>query len=125
MKMKLKILKLSDLVVVGAVAAIALLLIALSSSAEALTLEIISDKETVYELPLREVRETFIYRMSNGMEIEISRDCVKVISSDCPSKNCIGTGALTSAGDICICIPNKTVIRLKGDKKASTDAITY
>ncbi len=125
MKMKLKILKLPDLIVTGAITAIAVLLVVLTSSAEALTLEIITDGETVYEIPLNKVTQPFLYKTENGMKIEISSSVVRVTDSDCTGKNCINAGALTSAGDTCICIPNKTVIRLRGSSKASPDAITY
>ncbi len=125
MKMKHRLLRPLDIAITAAVSAIAVILILSSSSSESISVEIITQGETVYETQLTKVREAFVYKTENGMEIEISRDGVRVLSSDCTGKSCISSGLLTSHGDCSICIPNKTVIRLTGSDESGPDAITY
>lgn len=44
--------------------------------------------------------------------------------ANCPDKVCVKTGWLTKNGDAAFCLPNRTMIKIEGEK-ASVDEITY
>ena len=46
------------------------------------------------------------------------------LESDCKDKTCIKSGKLKNSGDVSACLPNKTVLSVKGEK-TSFDAVTY
>lgn len=50
--------------------------------------------------------------------IELSPDGAAVLSSECPDKICVHTGALHKAGESAVCLPARVVLRLEGDNAA-------
>jgi len=55
-------------------------------------------------------------------KIEIKNKRVRVIDSSCPLHICEGMGWIDQCGDSIICVPNRMVITLVGDK--GIDAVT-
>ncbi len=45
---------------------------------------------------------------------EIKDGAVRVLSSPCPNKICIGLGAARHSGDLLACVPNRLVFRIAG-----------
>jgi hypothetical protein len=56
--------------------------------------------------------------------IKINNGQARVISSDCPHKLCVRSGAISRAGDLIVCVPNKVVVRIEGEEIGKWDVIT-
>ena len=50
--------------------------------------------------------------------LQIEAGLVRVLSSPCPQKICIGLGDVSHVGDLLACVPNRLVIRIAGDSDA-------
>lgn len=60
-------------------------------------------------LPSHEVME-----LENGVVIRFEGMRACIDSSDCPDKTCVKRGWLSVAGQTCVCLPNRTVLRMDG-----------
>jgi heptaprenyl diphosphate synthase len=49
--------------------------------------------------------------------IEVRDRKVRVLTAECPNGVCVRTGWRGNAGDVIVCVPNKTVIRITGDSE--------
>ena len=58
------------------------------------------------------------------MEIEIKGGAIRVAESDCPLKICKQAGWVRTPGRSIVCVPNKVVIELRGERKGY-DAESY
>lgn len=59
--------------------------------------------------------------------LQIEDGTVRVISSPCPQKICIGLGKARHSGDLLACVPNRLVIRIEGatgDKERGYDLLS-
>ncbi len=77
---------------------------------------------------LDKVNETTVFSPVDGVEIEISKDGIRFVSSTCKSQQCVNCGLLTKAGQSAVCIPNKVMITLTSSGSNSTgtyDAVAY
>jgi hypothetical protein len=59
-----------------------------------------------------------------AMLIQVAQGRVRVVSSNCPEKICVKTGAIHRAGDTIVCVPNRVVIRITGSGQANLNLIT-
>lgn len=58
--------------------------------------------------------------------IEISDGKVWIKDADCPDKVCINDGNKSKPGDILVCLPNKVVVEIKGQKSnLEPDGLSY
>jgi len=48
--------------------------------------------------------------------ILIEKGRIRYLESDCPNKVCVNTGWLEKPGDTAVCIPNRTFIKIEGEK---------
>lgn len=72
--------------------------------------------------------------ISEPREIKISGEYDEVIvaekgrirfeEADCPDKVCVKTGWLSKKGDMAVCLPNRTMIKIEGQSK-DVDIVTY
>lgn len=115
----------ADFIILTAVILTAVILFLFTSGASAVTAQILVDGNTVHEILLPSVKETYVFCPGNGVEIEISQEYVRFLSSDCSGKDCVNCGKLTRAGETAVCIPNKTLIRLSGKSSSAPDVLTY
>lgn len=83
------------------------------------TLIIEADNRTVFTAPLTETRSFTIEGPLGETRMEIRDGGVRVISSPCPQKICIGLGEARRAGDLLACVPNRIVARIKGEKEGA------
>lgn len=83
---------------------------------------IIKDGEIISETDLTKIDKPYTVTLDGGIEILFEKNAVSFVASDCANKLCIHAGKLTKAGDTAVCLPNKTLIRIKG--KAVNDAVT-
>lgn len=124
--MKIKqFVKTADIVIVAVILLIALIFIVPVKNSGNITAEITVDGTPVQSINLNEIKQAYTLDLGNGMIISAEKNGISVIFSDCYGKNCISCGRLSEAGDTAVCIPNKTVIRLTGEKKNAPDAVTY
>ena len=79
---------------------------------------------TVEKLDLRENRE-FVFRGEKGrMRIEVRDGSVRVAEAECPNRICVHTGWRSREGEIIVCVPNRTVIRILGTEDNTVRGIT-
>lgn len=79
------------------------------------------DGETVYRERLSQDNEI---TLDNGIKIKIENGEAYFLESDCKDKTCVKSGRLKKPGDVAVCLPNKTVLTVKGEKTAF-DGVTY
>lgn len=56
--------------------------------------------------------------------IELSPQGARFLSSTCPDKTCVRTGAISHAGETALCLPARVSLRLEG-AGGGFDAVTY
>ncbi len=58
--------------------------------------------------------------------LQIAHGGVRVLSSPCPRKICIGMGEARNRGDLLACVPNRLVVRITGgaEKRGSYDLLS-
>jgi len=56
--------------------------------------------------------------------IEIKDSKIRVQTSDCPQKICVKTGWIDRPFQLIVCVPNKIVISIEGEKRDYFDVIT-
>ena len=53
--------------------------------------------------------------------IEINKDVVRIIESDCYNQICVHDGEISEVGDILVCLPHKLVVEIKGKFDSEID----
>ncbi len=117
--------KRADMIIIITLLLITVLLFTVKKNTKNTEAVIITDGVTVETVDFSKTLQPYTMDFENGISVLIEKDGISIISSDCSGKNCINCGKLTSSGDMAVCIPNKTVIKVSGTKNNRTDAITY
>ena len=123
--MKNKLFRKTDLIIILAVALAALAFILWQRSGETpLTAEISVNGETVMSVDLSKVSDRVEIRPEGADDVLIVAENgrIRFEFSDCPDKLCVKQGELYRKGDTAVCLPEKTVITVRG---AQLDAVTY
>ncbi len=120
-----KLIKKADIIIIALLLLTCILLLIIRNSEGDVTAEISIDGVTEYIIELQNVEKPYTADLGNGITVAVDKNGVSVLSSDCYGKNCINCGKLSKVGDMAVCIPNKTVIRLTGTDKNRPDAVTY
>lgn len=81
------------------------------------------DREAVYSL--HSDMELEIQGPLGMTEVSIENGSARVISSPCRDKICIRAGRLENAGDWTACLPNKTLVQIRGKDEQEIDDITF
>jgi len=55
--------------------------------------------------------------------VEVHEGAVRVLEAECPDQVCVVTGWVRHPGDLVVCAPNRTVIRITGEDPDAPDAI--
>ncbi|HKJ04205.1 MAG TPA: NusG domain II-containing protein [Geopsychrobacteraceae bacterium] len=81
--------------------------------------EVIVDVQdrTVFTAPLDQARRFDIEGPLGMTQVEIDNGAVRMLSSPCPQKICIGLGKARRTGDLLACVPNRIVVRIEGDNE--------
>ncbi len=95
------------------------------SDGEAVVAEVTVNGASVKEIPLNQTDAKQQYTLENGIVLETENGSIRFSASDCPDALCVHTGAISRAGELAACVPNRTVVVLKSEKGASVDGITY
>ena len=56
--------------------------------------------------------------------IQIAGGRARVLDAPCPQQLCVKTGAISNAGAMVVCVPNRVVVRVEGHSKDGVDAVT-
>ena len=65
------------------------------------------------------------YAIGNFAELTVSSGTVMLTQADCPNHDCLHMGAIRTAGQMLVCVPNELVIRIIGDSETEVDAVAY
>ena len=118
--------KKADAAVIAVLLLPALVLLLFTGRGKTPTAYVIEDGETLYEIRLGSVKEPYILELENGVTVSVAPGEIRFASSDCRGQDCVRCGVLTKAGQAAACVPNKTVIVLKGTSgKGAPDAVSY
>ncbi len=82
------------------------------------------DGKVVHKASLLESGTTVVKGVRGDVMIEIRDGKVAITHADCPNHICVRTGWRSTAGDVIICVPNKTLVRITGEKSENVKAIT-
>lgn len=95
-----------------------------------LTAVVTSGGSTIAVLPLyapyASEESTFytIEDITYPLVLEYRIGAIRVAEADCPGKDCQHVGWIDEAGQQIICLPNRLIISLVGEKTSSYDAVT-
>lgn len=79
------------------------------------------DKTNTFVYPLNQDIEFTVNGKIGAAKVKIEDGRVRILNSPCPLKICEKKGWISNRGDFIICVPNRVVIRITGEKY---DAIT-
>jgi hypothetical protein len=78
-----------------------------------------TENRIVYTAPLEEQRLFDVEGPLGVTRMQIENGAVRVLSSPCPQKICIGLGAARNSGDLLACVPNRILVRIEGARKGA------
>ena len=123
--------KKSDIVIIGLVLLIAFGFILFNNYKSDLFKDeqktaIIQVEGEIYKtVPLTKDEQTIEVKTNLGTNIiKIHDDGVEIIDADCPDKVCVDTGFVESYGASIVCLPNKLIVEVKGEKKVEIDELS-
>lgn len=96
------------------------------SGTDALTAVISVDgeeTETVDLSALTEPEERVIQAGGYTLHLELSREGARMLSSDCPTQDCVHTGTITRSGQSIVCLPARVSVVLAGGADRGVDAV--
>jgi hypothetical protein len=82
---------------------------------ESLIAVITRDGKVMEEVDLNKVQEPQSFTFEDGIKVTIlaEKGTIRFIEADCPDKICIKTGLLTKPADRAVCLPSKTIVKIK------------
>ena len=87
---------------------------AVGGAAQSGTVQIWQDGRLVRELPLEKDAETVVGgEYTNTVTVAGGR--VSISDSDCPGRDCVHSGWISSAGRSVVCLPNRVEVRVTGE----------
>ena len=113
------------IILIVAVVAVVALLWQNTASADGAVAEVTIDGETVLERSLSDVTEPQEITLKNGIRLKAEQHTICFLQSDCPDGLCVKVGALEKPGDVAACLPNKTVVSIRGGDNGAVDILTY
>ena len=88
------------------------------------TCSIAINGKLTHHLELNKNKDLLVNGAIGECLIRIKDKKVRVIHSQCPQKICVKTGWISKSGEFIICVPNKIVIKIDGEKQDHFDVIT-
>jgi len=87
---------------------------------------VIQNDETLYEIDLSniETERQIIIGGQYSDTILVAPNKIRFEDASCPDKICVRSGWLTKSGDVAVCLPNKVIIKIKGENNL-VDGVTY
>jgi hypothetical protein len=87
-------------------------------------LVIYAGEKIVFSGPLAQDRRLDLQGPLGVTSIEVAGGRVRVVSSPCPRKICIGMGEAWRSGDLLACVPNRIVVRIEGEGSKGYDLLS-
>lgn len=75
------------------------------------------DGRLLFSAPLAENRMVDLEGPLGSTRLEIRDGRARILASPCPTKACIGMGAIARAGELLACVPNQLLVRIDGEGK--------
>ncbi len=72
----------------------------------------------IFTAPLSQQRSIVLHGPLGETQVEIVAGQVRITSSPCPRKICIGMGEIHRSGDLLACVPNRVVVRIEGEERS-------
>lgn len=82
------------------------------------------DGKTVQKLMLQEEHVITVNGVHGRLTVETHAGKVAVIDADCPNHICVRTGWRSRGGEVIVCVPNKTVVRIVSGETPGIRATT-
>ena len=73
-------------------------------------------------VPLHEDCTLAVAGAVGGLTVVVEDGSVRVAHSGCPDGTCVATGAVSSAGAVIACVPNRVIVRVEGGATDGLDA---
>lgn len=91
------------------------------------TVEIFSENNlyATYDLPVKEPVKLRIDSEYGYNIIIIEEDKVSILESDCRDQICVKEGSIDKNGEMLVCLPNKLLVQIVGNKEDSVDGVSY
>ena len=83
-------------------------------TADALTVVVSIDGETVERVPLENYQGGSYESCGYTVRVAAEDGAVRVAESDCPNQDCVHTGAISRAGQSIVCLPARVAVTLEG-----------
>ncbi|MBP0959685.1 MAG: NusG domain II-containing protein [Oscillospiraceae bacterium] len=115
----MKLITLRDLAIILSILIISVIFLAINFRDNGTYAEISYDGKVVKTVSLSEDSEFSV----NDIKFSVKENSVCVVSSPCPDKICVKTGAIKRNGETIICLPEKVSVRIISDDKVSADII--
>lgn len=82
--------------------------------------------KTVKVIDLDSVTEEYVFTVEGDLKVEIcvSPQGIRFLSSPCPDKLCVRFGALNKKGQVAVCMPAGVSIRIRGAEDGGYDGVT-
>lgn len=73
-----------------------------------------------------DINEEIVIKTELGTNIiKLYDNGANIIDSDCPDKICVNDGFISDPGEMLVCLPNKVVVEIKGQKDDKIDDTSY
>lgn len=93
-------------------------------TSEGTTVLIQVEGKTVHRAHLLEPGETVVEGVRGEVRVETRDGKVAITHAECPNHICVRTGWRSRGGEVIVCVPNKTVVRIVGETRGSVRAVT-
>lgn len=84
---------------------------------------IIIDGETVETIDLATAQNEILF--FGDVTVEIRNSTIAIVDSPCFGKDCVKTGFISKPGEMSVCLPEKTLIKISGTDKNAPDVISF
>lgn len=115
----MKLITIRDLAIILSILIISVIFLAINFKDDGTYAEISYDGKVVKTVSLSEDTEFSV----NDIEFSVKENSVCVVSSPCPDKICVKTGAIKRSGETIICLPEKISVRVISEDKVSADIV--
>jgi hypothetical protein len=90
-------------------------------------IEIQVDGDIYKKIPFKSsTEETIDLKTELGENIiRISKGYVQILDADCPDKVCVKDGSISKPGQSLVCLPNRVVVEIKGEKDVDVDDVSF
>ena len=82
------------------------------------------DGTCLYRLPIASDTTVTILGTTGKLDITVKNHKICVTETSCPLKICEKMGWIHNPGEMIICVPNRLIIKIEGEKGEPVDAIT-